>query len=312
MKKIVLTLMIALCSIGITVAQDLEKATELYNNAAAALEIDDTPGALDLFQQAMNMASSLGEEGADIVNNCKGVIPKLYLSIGKNYAKIKDIDNAIASLKKAIEVGKEYADAETEKEATELIPQLLLADANSLLNEKKFEEAIALYKKVVEADAENGVALLRMGQAQAAIGKTEEAIESFTAAMAKGQEENAKKQLSNTYLKMAAALQKAKDSKGSLEAAQKSIEFLDNATAQKIVGINALALKQNKVAADAFKAYLAMQPQAKDKVQIIYQLGTALIAAGQKSEACGYFKQILTDPKWGEAAKYQVTTLKCN
>ncbi|MDD2292905.1 MAG: tetratricopeptide repeat protein [Bacteroidales bacterium] len=312
MKKLLVTLMIALCSIGITVAQDLEKATELYNNAAAALEISDTPGALDLFQQAMTMASSLGEEGVEIVNNCKGIIPKLHLSIGKDYAKIKDMDNAIASLNKATELAKEYGDQETATEASDLIPQLLMAEGNSLLNDKKYPEAAAMYKKVTAIEPDNGMAFLRMGMAQTASGETDAAIETFTTAVEKGEAENANKQLSNIYLKKAAACQKEKDSKGAMEAAQKSVEYLDNATAQKIIGLSALSLKQNKVAADALEAYLAMQPDAKDKVQIMYQLGVALAASGQNSKACGYFKQISSDAKWGEAARYQATTLKCN
>jgi hypothetical protein len=35
------------------------------------------------------------------------------------------------------------------------------------------------------------------------------------------------------------------------------------------------------------------------------------VAAGQNGEACGYFKEIAQDPKWGEAARYQLTVLKC-
>ena len=37
MKKIFATLLIALCTWGIAAAQDREKATETYNNAAAAI-----------------------------------------------------------------------------------------------------------------------------------------------------------------------------------------------------------------------------------------------------------------------------------
>ena len=171
---------------------------------------------------------------------------------------------------------------------------------------------MAGYQKVIDADPTNGQAHLRKGQALAAQGKADDAIKSFELATENGQEEAAAKQLSNIYVKKAVACQKAKDMKGALENAQKSTEYVDNANAEKIIGISALSLKQNKVAADAFEAYLSMNPKAADKAQIMYQLGTALVGAGDNAKACGYFKQIAQDPKWGEAARYQITTLKCN
>ena len=63
MKKILLTIMVALCTMGIAAAQDLEKATELYNNAAAAIE-NNKAEAITMFEQALDMAGQLGEEGA--------------------------------------------------------------------------------------------------------------------------------------------------------------------------------------------------------------------------------------------------------
>ena len=100
--------------------------------------------------------------------------------------------------------------------------------------------------------------------------------------------------------------------KGALENAQKSTQYVDNANAQKIIGVSALALKQNKVAADGFEAYLSMTPDAVTKEPgIVYQLGMALVGAGENDKACGYFKKIAQDAKWGEGARYQITQLKC-
>ncbi|MBQ6298788.1 MAG: tetratricopeptide repeat protein [Bacteroidales bacterium] len=311
MKKILLTIVVALCTMGISAAQDLEKATELYNNAAAAIE-NSKAEAIDLFQQALDMAGKLGEEGQEIVNQCKGIIPKLYISLAKELVNEKKLDEAVAKFKEAIKIGKELGDDEVADEAKTLIPQIQLADANSLLNAKDYEGAVAAYQKVIDADPENGAAHLRKGQALVALGKLDDAVKAFELASKNGEEDAAAKQLSNTYVKKAVACQKAKDMKGALENAQKSTQYVDNANAQKIIGISASSLKQNKVAAEAFEAYLSMSPDAKDKNQIIYQLATALVATGDNAKACGYFKQIAQDAKFGEAARYQITTLKCN
>lgn len=312
MKKIFLTLMLALCGIAFASAQDMEKATEIYNNAAEAIKTDKAL-AITLFEQALEMAGQLGEEGANIVTQCKGILPQLYMSVAKELVNAQDLDGAVEQFKKAIEKGEAYGDPEVAEEAKGLIPQILMADANQALNAKDYEAAVAGYQKVIDADPANGQAHLRKGQSLAALGKADDAIKAFELASENGQEEAAAKQLSNIYVKKAVACQKAKDMKGALENAQKSTQYVDNANAEKIIGISALSLKQNKVAAEGFEAYLSMNPGAVDKEPgIVYQLGTALMGAGDNAKACSYFKKIAQDAKWGESARYQITQLKCN
>lgn len=312
MKKFFTTLSVVLCTLCISNAQTLEQVTELFNNAAQMLDADNKVEAVKLFEDAFNQATALGESGNEVAAQCKDILPKLYLSIGKDKAVDKDYDGAVASVKQAMASAEKFADTDVATEAKELVSQLMLAKANGLLSAKDIAGAIAAYKEIIAAEPENGTAYLRLGQALSAGGKVDEAIANFQKAVEFGEGEDASKQLSTVFLKKAAACQKAKDNKGALENAQKSAEYNDNPTAQKLIGLSALGLKQNKTAADAFEAYLAMSPNAKDKAQIMYQLGTALIAAGDNAKACGYFKQIAQDPKWGEAARYQITVLKCN
>lgn len=311
MKKIFVTILVALCTMGLVAAQDLEKATETYNNAAAAIE-NNKAEAITLFEQALGMAEQLGDEGAEIAAQCKGIIPKLYLSLGKELATAKDLDNAVAKLQKAAELGKQYGENDLAEEAEALVPQILMAEANGLLNAKDYAGAVAAYQKVIDVNPTNGQAYLRMGQALSAAGKADDAIQAFEKAAENGEEDAAAKQLSNIYVKKANASWKAKDAKGTLENAQKSTQYVDNPTAEKLIGFSASQLKQNKVAAEAFEAYLSMSPDAKDKNQIIYRLATTLVAAGDNAKACGYFKQITTDPTVGEAAQGQIKALKCN
>ncbi|MBQ0025108.1 MAG: hypothetical protein KBT00_05235 [Bacteroidales bacterium] len=312
MKKFFLALTVAVCSLGICSAQDLEKTTEMFNNAATLLNSGNKSEAANAFEQALNAAEALGEEGKDIADQCKSILPDILISLGKELVNDKNIDEAVKSFSKAADLAGKFGNTEVAEEAKALIPQVMLSNVGSLLNEKNFEGAIEACKKLIAIDPANGTAYLRMGMAQAAAGKINDATASYLTAIENGEKEAASKQLSTLYLKKAAACQKAKDLKGALENAQKSVEFLDNATAQKVIGISASGLKQYKTAVEGFEAYLALSPNAKDKAQIIYQLGDALIKAGDNAKACGYFKQIAQDAKWGEAARYQITTLKCN
>ena len=317
MKKILVTIFVALFTMGVSMAQDLGQATELFNNAGTTLMEGNETAALDLFRKAMDMALQLSEEGTAIVTECKTVIPQLMLKLGKDMIRDGNIDDAIVKIKKAAETATEYENEGVLLEANDLLAQLkinqLMGVANDLLTAREYAEAYKAYKDVIAVDPNNANAYFRMGQAANAADNTDAAEEAFLKAKELDESiaENVDRQLSTVFIKKAVTCQRAKDLKGALENAQKSIEFNDNANAQKIVGLSALGLKQNAVAAEAFKAYLAMSPEARDRVQIVYQLGTALVAAGQNGEACGYFKEIAQDPKWGEAARYQLTVLKC-
>lgn len=317
MKKFFVALLIILSSANLVAAQDMAQVAETYNNAANALTAGNNLEALAQFQQALDMATALGESGAETVTNCKNIIPTLLLKIAKGYANDQDIATAISYLDKAVEAGTNYGDEATANEAKDLVKTLsvqsAMAKANELLNAKDFAGAAAAYKEVLVIDPENSVAQLRTGMALSATGDVDGAIKAFEEAMKdEAQMDAAKKQLSKTYLKKASAALKAKDNKTALDAAQKSAEYENNANAQKIAGHAALALKQNAIATEAYEAYLALSPNAKDKVQITYQLGTAYQALGDNEKACSYFKEISADAKFGEAARYQITALKCN
>jgi len=312
MKKFFLTLCVALVATGFAFAQDLESVVNTFNAGLTAFNEKNYDTALAQFNTALEQATALGEEGEQVAANCKESIPTVLLQLGNQHAASSDYDTALDFYKQAIAKATEFGNESVADNANGQIGKVLNAKAGALLSAKEYDAAAEAYKAVLDADPANGAAWFRMGQALAAADKADEAIEAFTKAAENGQEANAKKQLANIYLKKAVACQKDKDMKGMLENAQLSAENNDSANAQKLIGTAALSLKQNQVAAEAFEAYLALNPEATDKAQTIYQIGTAYMGANNNSKACSYFKQIKGDAKWGEAATYYITTLKCN
>lgn len=163
-----------------------------------------------------------------------------------------------------------------------------------------------------QCKAKMGELYLELGNEWLANEDIDKAVKSLKQAVEYGEEELANKLLSNIYIVKAVACQKMNDLKGALENAQKSVQFVDNPTAEKIVGITAFSLKQNKVAAEALEAYLSMKPDAiTEEAGMVYNLGMALVATGENAKACGYFKEIAADPEFGMAARYQIVILKC-
>ena len=304
---------LSILSMGTVYGQDLTAATDAFNAGGAALNESNYPVAIESFNKALKMLEGLGEQGATMLAETKAIIPQIHLRYGKQFASDGDIDNAVLQIKKAIETGTAYSAADIVKEATELLPQVLMADGNNFLNEGKYAEAIAEYNKVVAVDPSNGMAYLRIGMSEARLDNEAGAVAAFEKAITLGQKEDASKQLSTLYLKKSAAALKVQNWAAVLESAEKSNTYLESGQAKKLIGLSAVQLKKFDKAIAALESYYAEDTNAKDKSSTLYNLATAYEGKGNNAKACGYYKQLLNDPKYKPAAEYKVKTqLKCN
>ena len=294
---------------GIASAQDINSVTETYNNGAMELEMGNKEAALEYFQAALTAAEALGEEGMQIADNCKSTIPVLMESIAKDYIKAEMYDAAIEQLNKTIEVCNTLGNAAQADECKTLIYQTLMAKGNDLINAKDFAAAIEVYNQIMAADPTNAMASLRLGMAYGATGNTEAAEAAYLVAAQNGQEKNAYKQLSNLFVKKAAAVLKTKNYAEAIEFALKSNEYLENATAMKVAGTAASALQKNEDAIVYLEKYLELSPNAKDAAQMKYTIAATAQVLGDKAKAKEYYQQILSDPKFGPTAKQMLESL---
>ncbi|MCQ2142504.1 MAG: tetratricopeptide repeat protein [Bacteroidales bacterium] len=313
MKKILLTAVMAILSMAALSAQDLGQATDIYNNGASYLNAGDKAGALTAFEKALEMAYQCEEDEdgqkANLISNIEDVIPSIALSIAKDYIKADDYDNAVKQLEAAVAAAEKYNNPAVAEDAKEMIPQVFMQHAGKLLNSKDYEGAAAAYGKVLEITPDNGMAALRQGMAYGAAGNIEAAENAYAIAIENGQETAAKKQLSNIYVKQAAAFLKEKAYNDALAAAQKSNDNLENATAYKVAGTAASQLKKNEDAVAYLKKYLDLSPNAKDAAQMQYTIAALSQTLGDKATAIEFYNKILTDPKFGETAKQQLGVL---
>ena len=285
MKKLFITIAAVLLGAAFASAQDLASVTETFNNGAIALQADNKTEALQSFREALAGAELLGAEGEEIATKFKAYIPVLEFAIAKEMVNNQDYDNAVAALKATISLAKEYGDEGTAESAADLIPQVLMQKANALLNAKDYEGAVAGYKAVLEADPNNGVAALRLGSALNSAGDKDAAIEAFKQAAANGQEKQAAKQISNIYLKNAAALLMAKDYANAVSEALKVNEYGENAKAYQIAAQASQSLKKNADAIHYFEKYLELAPNAGNATQIAYTVAALYQQQGNKAKA---------------------------
>lgn len=311
MKKIISTLAALALAVGYVGAQDLTEITEMYNSGAEAIAAGDKEGALKSFEQAYELAAALGEEGAEIAENCKNVIPELNLSIAKSLVNDTKYTEAIDRIKTTISVAEKFANADILAEAKDLLPKVVMQNASVLLNAKKYAEAAEAYKEVLSGDPTNGLAAFRLGLALTGAGKTEEAKAALQTAAENGQQAQAYKQLANLFLKEAAADLKAKQYAKAVDAAVKVTEYDGkNSLAFQIAGQASQIQNKDNDAIKYFEKYLELAPTAKNATQIAFTVGALYQKAKNNAKAVEYFQKAVNDPALGDKAKALINALK--
>jgi len=309
MKRFFIALAALVMTAGIASAQDLSMATETFNNAVTTAE-SDKAAALGLFQQAMTLGQTCGEEGAEIVKNCKDVIPGLILSIAKGQINDGQYDAALASLKDAAAKAGEYGIEGIAEEAESLVPDVFFRKGTALFKAKDMAGAAEAFQQVVAADTTNGAAYLRLGQSLLMSGNADGAVEALGQASAKGQKENADKLLGNIFLKKGMGLLKGGKNAEAIEALTKANEYTDNPASYKLIASAYTKLGKTSNALDAYKKYLELDPDAKDASGVKLTIAATAQKHGDKATAIEYYKQLVGDAQYGETAKQQLGVLQ--
>ena len=309
MKKLIATIAAFTVALGAAFAQDLAAVTEVYNAGAEAVSTDKA-AALKSFEEALKLAEALGDEGQEIVANCKNIIPNIRMSLAKDLVKESKFDEAVAALQEVEKVAEAYEAFDVADEAKILVPQVKMSHAGNLLNGKDYDGAAAIYKEVLDADPANGNAALRLGVALNGAGKLEEAKAAFETAAANGQEATANKQIGNIYLKEAAAALKEKKYADAVAAAAKVNDYTENAQAWQIAGQASQAAGKNNDAIKYFEQYLEAAPTASNAGAIAYTVGALYQTAKNNAKAKEFYTKAASDPKYGAEAKKMLDALK--
>ncbi len=323
MKRILLTGLCAALISGFAFAQDINEAIELYNTALKDYQDKNYELAIQSIEQAHSIALSIqdSEEAATVKENCEAVIPAFYLSYGNDFVAKKNNDEALATLKKAIEQAEKYSNTEVKGDAEKLIPQIYLSAGTVDFNAKNYPAAIANYKKALEYEPGNSTAQLRIGLAYLQAKDEANAVAALVAAKELADEAGsandaatASKQLGRLYFVRAVEVQKAKKWKEVLADAKRSVEYDGtNAQAQKLMGIAGVELKDWDTAIAGLEAALTADPNAKDKNNTIYRLAVSYEAKKNTAKACEYYKQLLGDANYKATADHKIKNeLKCN
>ena len=310
MKRLFVAFAALALAAGIASAQDYNAAVETFNNGVQALETDKAE-ALNQFKSALTQFEACAEEEAvDMVAQCKKIIPQTILSIAKEQINEASYDEAVATLKEAAAVAEGYGIDEVVADAKELIPNAWSRKGAALLKAKDYANAAAAFKEVVALTPEDGQSQLLYGQALMQAGDSDAAVAALEAAAANGKEDQAKKLLSNVFLKEGQALLKANKAADAIAALEKANGYLENANAYKLIASACTKLGKSKDAIDAYKKYLDINPDAKDAADVMFTIAATAQKAGDKATAIEYYKKLSGNAKYAAQATQQLGALQ--
>ena len=310
MKRLFVAVAVFALAAGIASAQDMSAAVETFNMGAQTLESNKVE-ALNQFKSALTQFEACSEEeAAEMIAQCKKIIPQTMLSIAKEQINEAQYDEALETLKEATATAEGYGQEEIAADAKELVPTAWSRKGAALLKAKDFVGAAAAFKAAVTLNPEDGQNQLLYGQALMQAGDNAGAIAALEAAAAAGKAEQANKLLSNVYLKEGMALVKANKSADAITALEKANSYGESANAYKLIASANTKLGKSKAAIEAYKKYLEIDPNAKDAADVMFTIAATAQKAGDKATAIEYYKMLSSNAKYAAQATQQLGALQ--
>lgn len=300
--KLFLTAAVVLFA-GSVFAQDMTQAGELYQKATEAYQAGNEMEAVKNFKEALKIAQAAGDDGIEMAQGCKDMIPQILMSAAGKMVADKDYVKAEETYTEALNAATEYGNDAVVANAKTKLAQIPLQQGNDAYTAGNMDEAIALFQKAVERDGNNAKAHLLLGMAYNKANKDDEAEASLMKAKELG-DANAEKVLGGMFLSAANDAMKAKKFNDAIAKAEKALAIGPNPTASLIAGMSAYQAKN-------FNKAITHLVNAPASAQNTYILASCYESAGKKAQACATYKKVLNDGKFGPTAKQKIAKLGC-
>ncbi|MCR5017449.1 MAG: tetratricopeptide repeat protein [Bacteroidales bacterium] len=306
MKRLFAAVSALFLGAALAMAQDFNAAVDTFNSG---IQSESKLERLELVRSAMAQFQACEEDdAAAMVEKCKEIIPDILVSLGKESINDKKYDEALAYIREAIAIAKEYGlpaegSDSIEAKALKLIPDALMRKGTTLIKANDFAGAITSFQEALEYDAQNGKIWLLLAQSFIKTGDDNQAVEALKSAAEFGQAQKANTLLYKEYIKLGDAKKKER---GGLNDAiafyEKALEIEENAQLVLKIANTHLQGGANAKAISMFKRYLEINPEAENKSDVLYTIAATAQKAGDNATAIQYYTMLKGDAKYGATA----------
>lgn len=170
LKRIFILFVIAMASTAVNAQQTVSDAINAYNKAQEIAQSKDYDSAISLYEEAINIASTLGADGEDIKDRSEKAIPKLYFARAvdaynafRSEPSIPNLDEAIEEFSEAEEVGRESGDTDVQSKSRGVLAQLNYQKATMLFKREDFGGADAALNNAIQINSNYAKAYYQKG-----------------------------------------------------------------------------------------------------------------------------------------------------
>ncbi len=312
--RILLTIMF-LSSASWLMAQDMNAAGEAFNKGISMQEQENYPAAIQAYENARDIASKLGDEGADLKMKAEKQLSLSYYNYGKKLYSGKKYGDAINNFIKSADYAAMVNDQVTKDAADTYIAGLKTAIGNSSLKKEDYAKATSLYNEAIKYKPDYAKAYFGLGLVYKKQDNLEKMKESMDQAIKlAGNDEktiaSAKEASGNAFQNAGAVDLQGGAFEKAIENLNKSLEYDSNSSMPYYY--LTIAYNGLKKWEDAINAgNKALELATKDKSDIYFEVAKANEGKGDTEAACTDYKNVTTGNNVA-AAKYQIEqVLKC-
>lgn len=311
LKSSLTVFLLSLFVLGISsdlLAQDRRSVVKTYNEGIELKQAGEFEQAISTFQQTMNNAEALGEEGQDLVERTRDQLVDtyyqeavtLYKELQKNQS-IQNFDNTISAFEEARDIAEEYENSQVQQKISQIIPQLHYSKGVYAYKSGENEVSLEALEQAVDLNSDYANAYYQIALVKKNTDGYEqsEVISSFEEALEVGKKTNnssvvteSQEQLGGIYLTRGHNLVNEQEQfEEGIQAYQQAREYIPE-SAQVYFR---LAEAHNKMeewdqALEYAKKGLDLETGGStDQAKYYFEIGTAYQGLGQKEEACDAF-----------------------
>lgn len=302
-------LTVGFASQALAQSDNYAKAVSAFNKALEQAKANEFESAINMYNQAISLAEqSDNEKATDLVSRAQNQLPSIYFQLAvtryKSFQKSKNmagLEEAMNSFQEAADISEEYGDGQIAQKASNIVTQLLYTKSIIEYKSQQYDAAISSLDQAIERNPNYAKAYYQKGLVikNRNDQNLDQALEMFDQAIEVGNK------VSDQQI-VRQATQAAHDNlvyRGVQAMEDKNFDqastYLNRALNYNAESANAhyrLAELNNKRAnwdqaiSHAEKALDLENGGKTELAKIYFELGTALKAQGQKSEACSAFK----------------------
>lgn len=301
-------------------AQTITDVINAFNTGAEDMNAGNFETAISKFEECIQLAIQLGEEGNEMKLKAEGQLPALYYRIASDKYKAKDIDGAITWFEKTVEICNQYGNEEIKGKSINYIPQLYYSRGNTHFKNEEFVKALESYDKAIEylpdysrAYYGKGLVYRKTNDEANMIAMLDKAIETGKTSGDDKTSEGASKTARDYIVVEGVKAMKAEDYEIAINRFNASLKY-DDKNADPYYYLAVIFNKQleyEKAVEYALKAVEYDSSEPEKKAGIYFELGNAYVGIVEYQKACEAFKNALYEP-YTNTVKYKMeNVLNC-